>query len=87
LILVPNNAHLFATGNNLTIRGDLVRRGLTCTLDAGRERPELRQFASNPLAAVATDRGAYVRASLMIVRGYLDAGSPGLLPRLASFES
>jgi putative DNA primase/helicase len=86
LKLVSNSAVVLATGNNLAIRGDLVRRALTCTLDARRERPELRQFAANPLALVAADRGAYVRACLAIVRGYLDAGSPGLQPKLGSFE-
>jgi putative DNA primase/helicase len=86
LKLVSNSAVVLATGNNLATRGDLVRRALTCTLDARRERPELRQFASNPLSLVAADRGAYVRACLAIVRSYLGAGSPGLLPKLGSFE-
>ena len=35
---------LFATGNNITFRGDMVRRGLKCNLQALDERPELREF-------------------------------------------
>jgi putative DNA primase/helicase len=40
----PVNAALYATGNNLAIAGDLVRRTLLCSLDAQCERPELRTF-------------------------------------------
>ena len=41
---VPTNAMIFATGNNLTLVGDLCRRAIVCRLDAGTERPELRRF-------------------------------------------
>ena len=39
---VPSNAATFATGNNLTLEGDMTRRAVRATLDAGVERPELR---------------------------------------------
>ena len=49
------------------------------------ERPELRQFHGDPVATVLADRGPYIAAVLTIVRAYLAAGCPGLLPPLASF--
>ena len=35
---------IFATGNNIVLKGDMVRRGLVCNLEALAERPELRTF-------------------------------------------
>ena len=35
---------LFATGNNIRVVGDMVRRTLVCQLDAKLERPELRKL-------------------------------------------
>jgi putative DNA primase/helicase len=78
---------LFATGNNISPVGDMVRRVLTCNLDAGVERPELRSFSSDPVADVIADRGKYIGAILTIARGYLaaDAPRPNELPPLASY--
>src|SRR5262249_47863297 len=45
---VPVSALFTATGNNLTIAGDLTRRALLCELDAGVACPELREFDFNP---------------------------------------
>ena len=77
---------VFANGNNLTIESDMVRRTLLSRLDAKMERPETRQFRSDPVQMVLQDRGAYVAACMLIVRGYIDAGAPNKLPRLASYE-
>ena len=77
---------MLANGNNIAIKGDMTRRTLMASLNAGVERPETREFKGDPLAEVMKDRGKYVRACLVIVRAYMDAGSPGLLPRLASYE-
>ena len=41
---------VFATGNNVTFAGDMVRRGLVCDLEALEERPELRLFRRDALA-------------------------------------
>jgi hypothetical protein len=49
-IETPVNAAIYATGNNLTIVGDLSRRTLICGLDAHCEQPELRMFDDNVLA-------------------------------------
>ena len=83
---IENRATLFTTGNQLRVRGDMVRRTLICDLDANMERPETREFRSDPVADVIGDRGRYVSACLMVVRAYLEAGSPGKLKPIASFE-
>jgi hypothetical protein len=77
---------IFATGNNITIVGDLCRRTITSRLDSKLENPQLRQFHNNPIRAILDDRGTYIAACLTICRAYIAAGRPGLLPRLASFE-
>jgi hypothetical protein len=38
---------VFATGNNIGFKGDMVRRGFVCTLEALDERPELREFKTD----------------------------------------
>ncbi|WP_395819701.1 bifunctional DNA primase/polymerase [Archangium minus] len=86
LARVESRATVFVTGNNLQILGDATRRVLLVRLDANMERPELRQFKSNPVATVLADRGRYVAAALTVVRAFVAAGSPGRAPRLASFE-
>jgi hypothetical protein len=78
---------VFATGNNILLRGDMVRRGLPCNLDASIERPELREFKGNPLHAVLSDRGLYVAAALTIVRAYLAAGAPTVCGPLGSYAA
>jgi putative DNA primase/helicase len=83
---IESRATLFATGNNLRVRGDMVRRSLMGDLDAGMERPELRQFKGDPVATVMASRGRYVSACLAIVRAYIIAGCPDRLPPIASFE-
>ncbi len=86
IIEIESRACIYATGNNLRVAGDMVRRSLVTTLDAGVERPELRQFNSDPVAEVLADRGRYVAACLTIVRAYRAAGNPARLRALASFE-
>jgi hypothetical protein len=50
------------------------------------ERPELREFKQDPVAMVLANRGAYIRACLIICKGYIDLGRPNSAKRLASFE-
>lgn len=76
---------VYATGNNITVVGDLCRRVVTAILDAGVERPELRTFKGNPTAKVLADRGKYIAACLIICRAYLVAGRPKKAKPLASF--
>jgi putative DNA primase/helicase len=78
---------VLATGNNLTLTGDVVRRSLRCLLDPAIERPEARQFSGNPVATVMTDRPKYIAAGLTIILAYIRAKRPSKAPRLASFEA
>jgi RepB DNA-primase from phage plasmid len=78
---------VFATGNNITFRGDMVRRGLVCNLEALDERPELRIFKKDVLEDAAANRGAYVAAALTIVRAYLTAGAPRVCGSLGSYSA
>jgi hypothetical protein len=77
---------IFATGNNITIVGDLCRRTITSRLDAKLENPQLKPYRNDPIRTILDDRGTYIAAGLTICRAYIVAGRPGLLPRLASFE-
>jgi putative DNA primase/helicase len=78
---------VLATGNNLALTGDVVRRSLRGLLDPEIERPEERQFKGNPVATVMADRARYIAAALTVVRAYVLAGRPKVVPRLASFEA
>jgi len=82
---VPSNAAVFATGNNLTLAGDMTRRAIRCSLDPGVERPELREFDRDPLATVQAARGEYAIAALTVLRAYHVAGRPQQATPLGSF--
>ena len=86
MVRIESRNSIFATGNNLVLRGDACRRALMVNLDSGLERPELRQYAFDPVERVMADRGKYIAAALTICRAYFLAGKPGALPKLASFE-
>jgi hypothetical protein len=79
---------LLANGNNLRLRGDMVRRAVVCRIDAGVEQPDQRQFDFDPVAEIAANRTGLVTDALVVLRGYIAAGRP--LPveyrRLGSFE-
>jgi hypothetical protein len=77
---------IFCNGNNIVIVGDLCRRVITCTLDTRLERPELREFHGDPFTEIIQNRPLYIAAALTVCRAYIQAGYPGRLPRLASFE-
>jgi RepB DNA-primase from phage plasmid len=83
---VENRATVFATGNNLVLKGDITRRALVANLDPRVDRPELRQFRRKPTDVVFADRGLYIAAALTVVAAYMQAGQPNKLPPLASFE-
>jgi hypothetical protein len=77
---------LLATGNNVMLVGELIRRGLVAKLDAKMERPELRTFAFDPIARVQADRGSYIAAAITIARAYIAAGSPRVCGPFGSYE-
>ncbi|WP_062770439.1 hypothetical protein [Sphingopyxis terrae] len=86
LVKVENRACVFATGNNIRLVGDMTRRVILCTLDPKTERPELRQFKSDPFALVMANRGKFIAAALTVCRSYAVAGYPNQCRPLASFE-
>jgi putative DNA primase/helicase len=77
---------MFATGNNVGFRGDMVRRGLLCELEALEERPELRAFQHDALARASAGRAQHVAAALTIVRAYLAAGEPQVCGPFGSYR-
>jgi len=82
----PMNAMLFATGNNLTFSGDIVRRALLCTMDAGVEQPELRDFKIDAAWIAQDRRGELVVAALTVLRAWHIAGERLNLPAFGGFE-
>jgi hypothetical protein len=76
---------VFATGNNITFKGDMVRRGLVCNLETLDERPELRKFNRNTLKQAGANRATYVAAALTIMRAYLAAGAPEVCGPFGSY--
>ena len=84
---VENRATFFATGNNMRLTGDLIRRVLPCRLDVGMERPYTKRYNFDPLERVMANRGRYVAAALTVLRAHAQAGFPGAdgLTPLATF--
>lgn len=81
----------FATGNNVTLRGDMVRRVQPCRLETHFERPEERTgfvIQGDLSNHVRRHRRELVVAALTMLRAHALAGRPteGLNP-LGSFES
>lgn len=88
IVEAPTNVALMMTGNNLTLVGDLVRRCVVVNLDAGCERPELREFERDAIEYVIANRQALIRAALAISKSYIDAGAPKVrAPPYGSFET
>jgi hypothetical protein len=65
----------------------MPRRAIVGRLDAGIERPELREFTTeDPVETLKRDRPKYVVACLTILRAYIVAGAPAQSRSLGSFE-
>jgi hypothetical protein len=77
---------VLATGNNLTLAGDASRRAVMCRLDAGVERPDMREFDFDCHAEVLAARPELVVAGLTILRAYHVAGRPVTLAPMGSFN-
>ena len=89
LVQLPASALVVATGNNLTVAGDLCRRVVPIEMDAGCENPELREFERELVPWAIENRPKLVAAALTILAAHRKAGSP--LPAdfkpLGSFEA
>jgi putative DNA primase/helicase len=64
----PVNVAIYATGNNLSIAGDLTRRTLLCALDPRCEHPERRRFDVDVIALARANRVNLVAAALTVLR-------------------
>jgi len=84
---VTSGAFVAATGNNLTLVGDLTRRALLCRLDPGVERPETLVFDFEPVTLAKANRPALVAAALTILRAYSVAKPRLQATPLGSFEA
>jgi hypothetical protein len=82
---LPSNTLVTATGNNLTLVGDLTRRALLSRLDAKCERPELRRFDHDPVEEAKANRERYLVAALTVLRAFIVAGQPRQCDPLGSF--
>ncbi len=88
-VSMPLEATWFATGNNVTVRGETRRRCLRIRLEARRSHPERRTGFSQPrlLGWLRRERGRLLPAALTLLRAYAAGGSPCLdLPGWGSFE-
>ena len=84
---MPTNLALFATGNNLSAKGDMVRRVLLCRLDPGCERPDARTFTLDLPTWMKANRARMLEAALTVLRAYVVAGRPKQdIPPYGSFE-
>jgi putative DNA primase/helicase len=86
IVETPMNAMLFATGNNLGFSGDVIRRTLMCTMDAGVERPELRTFGTDVANEAKERRSELVVAALTVLRAWHVSGERLDLPAFGGFE-
>jgi hypothetical protein len=82
----PVNATIFATGNNITIAGDLTRRTIKCALDAHCEHPERRNFNVDVIELARVERAKLVGAALTVLRAWHVAGETIERPPVGSFE-
>jgi len=93
MVTVPNRSAWFVTGNNISVRGDLVRRAVRCYIDVDCEQPERRDsFRIRDLEAhVLKHRGRLVAAAMTIIRAYTASGSTlhrsHDLPALGGYEA
>lgn len=88
-VTLPSRVTWAATGNNLTVRGDMVRRTLLAVIHPQCERPEQREFTIKNLTdLVLRQRGDYLGALFTILRAYRLAGDPEKDgPTLGRFEA
>ncbi len=66
----------YATGNNVQIIGDLVRRLVHVRLESEEEHPEERAFPDDIVDETKRNRGELLGQALTILRGYCAAGRP-----------
>lgn len=86
---IANDTLFMASGNNISVAGDMSRRVLVVSLTPKTEKPEERDdFKNSPLEPfVLKNRARFVRAALTVLRAFNEAGRPSQkLPRMGGFE-
>ncbi|NJP06572.1 MAG: hypothetical protein HC837_13550 [Chloroflexaceae bacterium] len=85
---LPIRCVWIATGNNVSVQGDMVRRVVRIRMVAQVETPALRDKFKHPDIKewVQRERDTLVGACLTIVRYALQQGQGGGIPRIGSFE-
>lgn len=73
-VRAPTQVLFLATGNHLSIVGDLRARSMLCRLDAKVERPEDRAFAYDAVDFFFEHRSALVIAGLTLMRAFVVSG-------------
>jgi hypothetical protein len=77
VVVLPTCTTWLATGNNISVAGDLTTRVLSCRIDPQCEAPGERTFERPDLRAfVRQHRGSLVCAALTVLRAYVCAGRP-----------
>lgn len=84
---VSTNVLWTATGNNLTMKGDITTRFLLCQMDAQVERPEERTFKRNLDQYVPAHRAELVTAGLTLLRAFSISTDKPQLPPYGRFEA
>ncbi|MDD2660273.1 MAG: hypothetical protein PHY54_11445 [Methylococcales bacterium] len=86
-VSASTRATFLATGNNVSVVGDLTRRVLPCAIDPKVERPNERDFLIHLPTYVDRNRTELVHAALTIIKAYYVAGLPKQsLKAFGSFE-
>lgn len=73
---LPSQVLFLITGNNTSVRNDLVRRCLVCRIEPRHETPERRAFPFDPEAMVQDNRLTLVSHALTILLGFQTHGKP-----------
>ena len=76
VVTVPCVQMVTASGCNITLRGDIVRRVIICRLHAQTERPELRDIDQDLIAEVRERRQELVADIITVMLAYQRAGHP-----------
>ena len=83
---ISPTALIAATGNNLSLVGDLNRRVVQIRLDARCERPDAREFDFDATKFATANRMKLATAALTVVRSYLACGTPPQVTAFGSFQ-
>lgn len=84
---VPWQSVVLASGNQVDLTDDMVRRTLIARLEPAEEDPTTRTGLPDLKAIVRTLRTTLVRAALIVLRAYACHGFPDADCRMASFEA